>query len=198
MSTSRAYLAKRLKAIGRDDLLEAAERGEVSLHAAAVWAGLISQQYVSEGAGSENASKRAAWALLRAERRGLPGPNPKPQPAPENRPAPSAPKFSQDTRDIIKRLVDAGRADLVIAITERRISPFAAARIADRGMSQREAAKALGVSRETVRRDVSQDVPQGDTKRVTKAERREQPAPAQKPEKAKPAVARPDVRALIG
>jgi hypothetical protein len=33
-------------------------------------------------------------------------------------------------------LVDAGRADLVIAVTERRISPFQAARIADRAPSR--------------------------------------------------------------
>jgi hypothetical protein len=183
MSTSRAYLAKRLKAIGRDDLLEAAERGEVSLHAAAVWAGLISQQYVSEGNGSQNGSKRAAWALMRAERRGLPGPKPEPQLAPENRPAPLAPKFSQDTRDIIKRLVDIGRADLVIAITERRISPFAAARIAERAPA-----------RET-RPGVTENATENATENVSSTVK---PEPAQKPAKAKPAAARPDPRALIG
>jgi len=33
--------------------------------------------------------------------------------------------------------VDLGRADLVIAVTERRISPFQAARIAERGGQRR-------------------------------------------------------------
>ena len=39
-------------------------------------------------------------------------------------------------------------------------------------MSQRKAAKALGVSRETVRRDMTLDVSKGDTKLATKAEKR--------------------------
>jgi len=136
MSTSRAYLAKRLKAIGRDDLLAAAERGEVTLHSAALWAGLITQQRVPEGNGSQNVSKRKAWALFRAERQGL-GPKLEPRLEPEISPKPASPKFSQDSRDIIARLVEAGRTDLVIAVSERRISPFAAARIAERSAHRR-------------------------------------------------------------
>jgi hypothetical protein len=196
MSTSRAY-AKRLKAIGRDDLLAAAERGEVTLHSAALWAGLITQQRVPEGNGSQNVSKRKAWALLRAERQGsLLGPKPEPKLEPEIRPAPSA-KFSQQSRDIIERLVAAGRSDLVIAVTEQRISPFAAARIADRSASQRQAAKALGVDESTVRADLRKDPAESAGKsRATKAERT--PEIDQKPEEAKPTAPRPDVRALIG
>jgi hypothetical protein len=138
MSTSRSYLAKRLKAIGRDDLLEAADRGEVTLHSAALWAGLITQQRVPEGNGSPNVSKRKAWALLRAERRGA-SLAPKPDPQPENSPEPAQPKFSQ-TRTIVERLVAADRADLIVALVERRIGPFQAARIADRGMPPRRTA----------------------------------------------------------
>ena len=180
MSTSRAYLAKRLKAIGRDDLLAAAERGEVTLHSAALWAGLITQQRVPEGNGSQNVSKRKAWALMRAERQGsLLGPKPEPQLAPENRPAPSAPKFSQETRDTIARLVDLGRADLVIAVTERRISPFQAARIADRG-----------------ERTESQKQPSNRSlKRGTISEGEQKARQAELEAKKPP---RPDVRALIG
>jgi hypothetical protein len=186
MSTSRIYLAKRLRAIGRHDLVEAAERGEVTLHSAALWCGLISQQHVPQGNGSQNASKRAAWALMRAERRGS-LPEPKPEPAPEKRPAPLAPKFSQDSRAIIERLVSLGRADLVIAITERRISPFAAARIAARAPA-----------RET-RHAVTENVTKNVTKNVTETSPRTvKPEPAQKPEKTKPAAPRLDVKALIG
>jgi hypothetical protein len=64
-------------------------------------------------------------------------PKPAPRPEPEISPKPASPKFSQDSRDIIARLVEAGRTDLVIAVTERRISPFQAARIADRGRGRR-------------------------------------------------------------
>lgn len=57
-----------------------------------------------------------------------PPPNPEP---------PAQVKFSQSTRAIIAQLVEAGRADLVIAIVERRISPAVAARIAERSDRRR-------------------------------------------------------------
>jgi hypothetical protein len=181
MSTSRAYLAKRLRAIGRDDLVAAAERGEVSLHAAALWAGLITQQYVSEGNGSQNASKRAAWALLRAERATVP----KPQPVPEIRSPPTPPKFSQDTRDIIERLVSLGRADLITLVVERRISPEAAGRIARRATAR------AGVTRANL--DPSAHRP------VVSETAQKPPVHTQKTaaEKAKPTPPRLDPRALI-
>ena len=49
-----------------------------------------------------------------------------------------------------------------------------AAKLIEAGMSQREAAKALGVSHTTVQRDVEQNVPKSGTERATKAERRAQ------------------------
>src|SRR5262249_43126706 len=64
-----------------------------------------------------------------------------PKPEPEFSPQPAQPMFSQETRDVIARLVAAGRVDLVIAVTERRISPFQAARIADRGERRRTVSK---------------------------------------------------------
>jgi hypothetical protein len=191
MSTSRAYLAKRLKAIGRDDLLAAAERGEVTLHACALWAGLISQQHVPQGNGSPNVSKRAAWALLRAERQGSPlAPKPEPQAIPPPHALPrSQPKFSQgqDSRAIIERLVNLGRADLIALVVERKLSPFQAERIANRSAPDRDARL-------------------GTTKTVTESlPRTVEPETAQKPEKAKPEekrlkpeAKRPDPRALIG
>src|SRR5262245_10337604 len=44
VSTSIAYLSKRLADIGRYDLLEGAQRGEFSYMAAAEWAGLITRR----------------------------------------------------------------------------------------------------------------------------------------------------------
>ena len=134
MSTSVAYLRKRLNDIERHDLLAAVEAGHISTFAAAEEAGLIKRPPVG-GNGSENQAKKRAWAIMKATGRGptlapKPGPTP-PKPGPEIRAA--QPKFSQETRDTIARLVEAGRADLLIAVTERRISPFQAARIADRG-----------------------------------------------------------------
>jgi len=67
MSTSVAYLRKRLHAIGRDDLIAGAENGEFSMHAAAEWAGLITRQPVL-GTGSDNEMKRRFWALQKVER----------------------------------------------------------------------------------------------------------------------------------
>src|SRR5262249_6559634 len=76
-------------------------------------------------------AKERYWAVLRATGKVPPLP-PNPKREPVISPAPAQPKFSQETRDIITRLVEAGRADLVIAITERRLSPFQAVRIAER------------------------------------------------------------------
>jgi len=85
MSTSVAYLRKRLKAIGRDDLLEGAERGEFSFHAAAIDAGLIKQPDVN-GNGSQNRLRSIAWSIHKATRgAGLsaqPGLSHRTQPAP--------------------------------------------------------------------------------------------------------------------
>ena len=114
------------------------------------------------GTGSENQAKKRAWAIIK-ETRGQPlVPKPKPEPAP--------PKFSQETRDIIARLVSLGRADLICAVLERKISPSAAARIAA-ARGERRAAKALGVSHQTVGRDLVHDGPESGPKRATKAER---------------------------
>jgi hypothetical protein len=189
VSTSVAYLRKRLADIGRHDLLEACENGLVSTYAAAEEAGLV-KRAEPVGTGSENAAKRRYWALAKITRGASPlAPKPEPQPAPEIRPTPSAPKFSQGTRDIIERLVAAGRADLVIAVTERRISPFQAARIAERS------------ARET-RRDVTKSCTVQETEsspRTVEPETVQKPARA-KPEakRLKPDVKRLDPRALIG
>jgi hypothetical protein len=71
MSTSRSYLRKRLKAIGRDDLVQGAEAGLFSFHAAAIDAGLIKEPAIA-GNGSPNAAKRAAYAIWKATRQSPP------------------------------------------------------------------------------------------------------------------------------
>ena len=145
MSTSVSYLTKRLKAVGRFVLLEAAQRGELSYYCAAEAAELVTRRAVL-GNGSPNQAKKRAWAVMKAEGRGprfapKSGPTP-PTPArtdahPKFSQEPAKQQFSPETRGIIARLVDLGRADLVIAVTERRISPFQAARIAERGGQRR-------------------------------------------------------------
>src|SRR5262249_40028245 len=141
MSTSVAYLRKRLADVGRQDLLDAAEAGLISTYAAAEEAGLVTRREVL-GTGSPNQTKKRLWALSRIAR-GVPPLPPKPEPAePAISPSLAHPKFSQTTRDVIERLVVAGRSDLVIAVTERRISPFQAARIAERGGSRRPSREA--------------------------------------------------------
>jgi hypothetical protein len=76
MSTSISYLRKRLRDIGRVDLLEGAEAGHFSFHAAAIDAGLIKQPAII-GNGSQNASKRTAYAIWKATRSSpLNGPTP--------------------------------------------------------------------------------------------------------------------------
>jgi len=138
MSTTVAYLTKRLNDLGRDDLLAAVASGALSTFAAAVEAGLVQRPPVS-GNGSENQAKKRAWAIMKATGRGpLPSPKPgptAPKPEPENSAA--QPKFSQETRDVIAELVAGGHVDLVLAVTERRLSPFQAARIAERGAHHR-------------------------------------------------------------
>jgi hypothetical protein len=62
MSTSVAYLRKRLADIGRTDLLRAAERGEVSFYAASEAAGLVRRRAV-QGNGSRNAAKQRQFRI---------------------------------------------------------------------------------------------------------------------------------------
>jgi hypothetical protein len=182
VATSVAYLRKRLADIGRYDLLEACERGEVSTYAAAEDAGLVTRREVL-GTGSPNQAKKRAWKLMQITRQ---SPQATAPPLAKNgdgktefSPEPAPPKFSQDSRDIITRLVEAGRADLVIAVTERRISPWQAARIAERGEHRRVAS-----------------TPSKDEH--TKATPTPPPPPPVKTEKkAKPAVTTLDPRALI-
>src|SRR5262249_55844682 len=104
MSTSKSYLVKRLHDIGRHDLLAAVAAGELSTYAAAEAAGLIKRPAVS-GRGSQNQQKTRYWAVLRATGEAPPLP-PKSKREPAMLPAP-AQKFSQETRDIIARLVEA-------------------------------------------------------------------------------------------
>jgi len=182
VSTSVAYLRKRLADVGRQDLLDAAQRGEISTYAAAEEAGLVRRREVL-GTGSPNATKKRLWALSRITRGAPPlPPKPEPEPKPAISPTPPRPMFSQATRDVIARLVEAGRVDLVIAVTERRISPFQAVRIAERG----------GGRRHTVSAPVDRVV----------EEVEEAPKPKKKPpEKSPPkseAISKLDVRALIG
>jgi hypothetical protein len=58
----------------------------------------------------------------------------------------------------------------------RGILPIAAAKLIEAGMSQREVAKALGISHTTVQRDMNQNVSQNDTERVTVRDVRGQPS----------------------
>ena len=89
MSTSVAYLRKRLADLGRYDLLDAADAGLVSVYACAEEAGLVTRPEV-QGNGSPNAAKRRAWTLMRVTA----GKSP---PAPESEAEISQhPKFSQE------------------------------------------------------------------------------------------------------
>jgi hypothetical protein len=116
------YLTKRLQQGGHLDLLAAVERCELSTYAAAEAAGIVKRRPVT-GGGSENQARRRNWAVLRAT-----GKAPALEPRPEPKPTP--PKFSPATRDVIAKLVEDGRTDLVLAVMERRISPSAASRLA--------------------------------------------------------------------
>src|SRR5262249_44093296 len=64
VSTSVAYLRKRLADVGRQDLLDAAEAGLISTFAAAEEAGLVRRRG-GLGTGSPNATKRGAWGISR-------------------------------------------------------------------------------------------------------------------------------------
>jgi len=127
MSTSVAYLRKRLNDIGRHDLLAAAEAGQISFFAAADEAQVIRRTRVL-GTGSGNQARKRAWAVARATGQAPPL-APKPEPQPEAGPVSPLP---QEIRDIVVKLVTAGRADLIIAVAERRLTPHQAARISDR------------------------------------------------------------------
>ena len=102
MSTSVSYLRKRLADIGRYDLLDAADRGDVSHYAAAEEAGLVRRREVT-GNGSPNAAKRRAWALARITRQ-----------APPLALKPETAKFSQET----PRNGRSASIDLAAAIAE--------------------------------------------------------------------------------
>jgi hypothetical protein len=150
MSTSVAVLRKRLTDLKRYDLLDGIDRGLISTFAAACEAG-ICKRPEALGTGSPNKSKRIAFALSKITREA-------PRPALGSKPEPKSsklevsksarladlaePPLREPTRDIIARLVAEGRTDLLLAVTERRISPFQAARIADSGRRQREAKRA--------------------------------------------------------
>src|SRR5262249_42169590 len=66
VSTSVAYLRKRLAAVGAYDLLAAAERGELSYYCAAEAAGLVTRRAVI-GNGSPNQAKKRAWLVMKVE-----------------------------------------------------------------------------------------------------------------------------------
>src|SRR5262245_7450688 len=119
MSTSIAYLRGRLERAGRRDLLAAVDSGELSHYAAAEAANIIKRRPTA-GGGSENEKNRRFWAVLRATGK---APALKPRLKPE---LPTQPQFSKETRDIVVGLVADGRSDLVLAIMERKISPFQA------------------------------------------------------------------------
>jgi hypothetical protein len=59
--TSVEYLQDRIRRAGRDDLLEAIARGQISTYHAAELAGIIKRRPIA-GTGSPNAAKRRAFA----------------------------------------------------------------------------------------------------------------------------------------
>ena len=146
MSTSVAYLRKRLADIGRYDLLSAADRGDLSTHAAAEAAGLITTARSRvTGNGSQNQARRRHWAVLRATGQAPPLP-PKPEvfdisntrPQPETGPVSPLPA---EIRAIVEKLVSLGRADLIISVAEFRLTPHQAEAIADRDVHGRREIK---------------------------------------------------------
>src|SRR5262249_47562912 len=81
MSTSRSHLIKRLRDLGRDDLLDAIAAREISAFCAAEYAGIVKRQ-PTLGRGSGNQERRRHYALARAT--GQVPPLPKPVgPAPD-------------------------------------------------------------------------------------------------------------------
>jgi len=84
------------------------------------------------GTGSGNQARKRAVAVARATGRAPPlPPKPEPQPQPESGPLPP------EICDIVRKLVAADRADLIIAVAEARMTPFQAAAIADRDKQRR-------------------------------------------------------------
>lgn len=83
-------------------------------------------------------------------------------------------KLLTDVRDLVGWGIDGGHTtaeQLRLTVTARRET---AAKLIEGGMSQRRAAKMLGVDHKTVQRDLAQDAPLSGEKRATKAERRAQ------------------------
>lgn len=139
-STSVAYLRKRLADIGRYDLLSAADRGDLSTHAAAEAAGLITTARSRvTGNGSQNMARKRAWAVARATGQAPPlPPKPEPQPEPQLRPVSPLPP---EIRAIVEKLVSLGRSDLIISVAEFRLTPHEAEAIADRDVHGRREIK---------------------------------------------------------
>lgn len=89
MSTSIAYLRRRLERAERHDLLRAVDAGEISHYAAACAAG-VTKRRPTLGYGNDHMTKRREWAIARAV--GLEAPLP---PLPEPQPEPAQPKVSK-------------------------------------------------------------------------------------------------------
>jgi len=151
MSTSVAYLRKRLADIGRHDLLSAADRGDISTHAAAEAAGLIrTARSRVTGNGSQNQARRRHWAVARATGQAPPLPHTESQP--DSQPGRLVSPLPREVADIVRKLVKLDRADLIIAVAEFRLTPHEAAEIVDRGTSPK-----------TGERNRSPDEPNGST-----------------------------------
>jgi hypothetical protein len=83
-------------------------------------------------------------------------------------------KLLTDVRDLVGWGIEGGHTtaeQLRLTIAARRET---ASNLVKGGMSQRQAAKELGVDHKTVQRDLAQSAPQDGEKRATKAERRAQ------------------------
>jgi transposase len=83
-------------------------------------------------------------------------------------------KLLTDVRDLVGWGIEEGHTtedQLRLTVQARRET---AAKLVEGGMSQREAAKALGVSHQTLGRDLVHDGPESGPQRTTKAERRAQ------------------------
>jgi N6-adenosine-specific RNA methylase IME4 len=81
-------------------------------------------------------------------------------------------KLLTNVRDLVNWGIEEGHTTaekLRLTVAARR---ELTAKLIEGGISQRQAAKVLGVTHTQVRRDLAQDVPQSGTKRSTKAERR--------------------------
>ena len=138
MSTSVVVLRKRLAAIGRHDLLAAADAGQISFFAAGEAAGIVKRSRVT-GNGSQNMARKRAWAVARATGQAPPlPPKPEPQPEPQLRPVSPLPP---EIRAIVEKLVSLGRSDLIISVAEFRLTPHEAEAIADRDVHGRREIK---------------------------------------------------------